>query len=99
MNISSRGLIALSPLFPSLLYVQSVTRWIRGMDELQRRIQLEACLFAAIGTIFIATALSLLSANGIHVPRLQNGLNWEGTFASVVFLYILGSHFINRRYK
>jgi len=99
-NVSLRAVIALSPLLPSLLYVWSVARWIRGMDELQRRIQLEACLFATIGTIFITTALSLLAdVGGINMPRLQHGLGWEGTFASVIFLYIVGNIIVNRRYK
>ncbi len=94
-----RAAAALSPLLPSLLYVRAVANWIRGMDELQRRIQLEACLFATVGTIFITTALDLLNAHGIHIPRLQAGLGWEGTFASVVFLYFLGNVVVNRRYK
>lgn len=99
-GVSLRAVVALSPLLPSLLYVWSVARWIRGMDELQRRIQLEACLFATIGTIFITTALSLLAnVGGINMPRLQHGLGWEGTFASVIFLYILGNIIVNRRYK
>jgi putative transcriptional regulator len=50
------------------------------MDELQRRIQLEACLLATTGTIFIVTAFSLLTSEGIRMPRLQHGLGWEGTF-------------------
>jgi hypothetical protein len=99
-GVSLRAVAALSPLLPSLLYVWSVARWIRGMDELQRRIQLEACLFATIGTIFITTALSLLAdVGGINMPRLQHGLGWEGAFASVMFLYILGNIIVNRRYK
>src|SRR5207244_2530913 len=55
-----QAVIALTPLLPSLLYVRSIARWISGMDELQRRIQLEACLFATTGTVFITTALGLL---------------------------------------
>jgi hypothetical protein len=95
-----KAVVALSPLLPSLLYVWSIVRWIRGMDELQRRIQLGACLFAAIGTIFITTALSLLAdVGGINLPRLQHGLGWEGTFASLIFLYMLGNIVVNRRYK
>ena len=99
-GIPFRAVAALSPLLPSLLYVCSVARWIRGMDELQRCIQLEACLFATIGTIFITTAFSLLAdVGGINLPRLQRGLGWEGTFASVIILYILGNIIFNRRYK
>jgi hypothetical protein len=95
-----RAAVALSPLLPSLLYVRNVARWIRGMDELQRRIQLEACLFAMIGTAFVTTALSLLGGvGGIHLPRLQHGLGWEGTFALVILLYILGNLVVNRRYQ
>lgn len=94
-----RALVALSPLFPSLLYVGSVARWIRGMDELQQRIQLGACLFATIGTIFIVLAYNLLVAQGICLPRLPHGLDWEDTFASVILLYIFGNTIINRRYK
>jgi hypothetical protein len=94
-----RALVALSPLVPGLLYVRSIARWIRGMDELQRRIQLEACLFATIATIFVTLALGLLNAHGIHLPRLMYNLGWEGTFASIVFFYFVGNLFINRRYK
>jgi hypothetical protein len=98
-GVALRAFVALSPLLPSLLYVRSIARWIRGMDELQRRIQLEACLFATTGTIFIVLAFNLLLASGIHIPRLPHGLDWEDTFASVVFLYVLGNMFITRRYK
>ena len=98
-SVGLRAFIVLSPLLPSLLYVRSISRWIRGMDELQRRIQLEACLFATVGTIFLVTAFDLLNAHGIQIPRLHAGLGWEGTFACVVFLYFLGNVIINRRYK
>src|SRR5579859_6258616 len=98
-SVSLRASIALSPLLPSLFYVRSITRWMQGMDELQRRIQLEACLFATVGTIFLVTAIDLLGAHGIHLPRLMHGPGWEGTFASVVFLYLIGNIVINRRYR
>jgi hypothetical protein len=98
-SIALRIVIVLSPLLPSLLYVRSISHWIRGMDELQRRIQLEACLFATVGTIFFVTAFDLLKAHGIQIPRLHAGPGWEGTFACVVFLYFLGSVIVSRRYK
>ncbi len=98
-SVTLRAFIALSPILPSLLYVRSIARWIRGMDELQRRIQLEASLFATTGTIFVATAFNLLNSREIRVPRLENGLGWEGTFALVILFYILGNIVINRRYR
>jgi hypothetical protein len=95
-----RSILALSPLVPSALYVRSIVRWIGGMDELQRRIQLEASLFATTGTVFLATALSLLGSGGVLAStRLQHGLGWEGTFAAIVVFYIMGSALFNRRYR
>lgn len=92
--------VALAPLLPSLLYVQSIARWIGGMDELQRRIQLEACLFATTGTVFIATALSLLEgASVVLSARLQHGLGWEGTFGVLLLLYVVANVIINHRYR
>jgi len=92
--------VALTPLVPSLLYVKSIGRWIGGMDELQRRLQLEACLFATTGTVFLATALSLVAGAGaLQSMRLQHGLGWEGTFAAVLVFYILANVFLNRRYR
>ena len=35
----TRGLLALAPMIPGMLYVRTCLRFIRGMDELQRRIQ------------------------------------------------------------
>jgi hypothetical protein len=95
-----RSVLALSPLIPSLCYVRSIARWIGGLDELQRRIQLEASLFATTGTVFFATALSLLEGYGVPLStRLQHGLGWEGTFAAVIAFYLLGNVIINRRYR
>jgi len=95
-----QAIVAVTPLLPSLLYVRSIARWIGGMDELQRRIQLEACLFATTGTVFIATALGLLESAGVlNSTRLQHGLGWEGTFATVLFFYVLGNATCNRRFR
>ena len=95
-----RAAVVLAPLLPSLLYVRSIARWIRGMDELQRRIQLEACLFATTGTVFLTTALSLLQEAGLGASvRLRHGLGWEGTFGAVILLYVLGNVIFNRRYR
>src|SRR6266404_279725 len=86
-----QSVVALTPLLPSLLYLRSIARWIGGMDELQRRIQLEACLFATTATVFLRTSLDLLGGTGtLQSIRLQHGLGWEGTFAAIIAFYILG---------
>ena len=91
-----RAALALVPLVPSFLYVRSLARWIGGMDELQRRIQLEACLFATTGAVFISVAMSLLENCGV---LQSHGLGWEGTFGAILVLYILGNVISNRRYQ
>jgi hypothetical protein len=99
-SVMLRSAVALSPLLPSLLYVRSIARWIGGMDELQRRIQLEACLFATTGTVFVGAGLSLLSgASLLTSVRLRHGLGWEGTFAAIILLYIVANVILNRRYR
>jgi hypothetical protein len=99
-GVPLRAVVSLFPLLASLLYVRSIAGWIRGMDELQRRIQLEACLFATTGTIFVATAFNLLAMAGVlQASRIQNGLGWEGMFATVIACFVLGNLIINRRYR
>jgi len=41
-HLALRAAIALVPLIATLLYVRSISRWVRGMDELHRRITLAA---------------------------------------------------------
>ena len=69
-----QSVVALTPLLPSLLYLRSIARWIGAMDELQRRIQLEACLFATTAMVFITTALDLLEGTGKRMRHVK--LRW-----------------------
>ena len=99
-GVPVRAMVALAPLAPSLMYVRSIGRWIRGMDELQRRIQLEACLFSTTATVFITTGLSLISGAGrLDLSRVGQGLGWEGTFTVIFIFYVLGNTIFNRRYR
>jgi hypothetical protein len=95
-----QSVVALSPILPSLLYLRSIARWIGGMDELQRRIQLEASLFATTATVFLRTSLDLLAGVSTLPSGLQQyGLGWEGTFAAIIVFYMLGNAVFNRRYR
>lgn len=94
-----RGSLVLLPLLPGFLWMRSIWRWINSLDEMQRIIQYEACFVAAAGTVFLSAALEMLTgAHVIQSVRFQWGLGWEGTFASLVFLYIVGCVVANRRY-
>jgi len=95
----TRGLLTLAPLIPGLLYVRACLRFVRSLDELQRRIQMEAWLFAALGTLIIGTAINTLNANGVALGQLEHGLSLWGTFTLVFTLWLVGTGIANRRYQ
>lgn len=86
----------LLPLPPGLLYARSIWRWMLALDEMQRRIQLEAMCFATLGMLLMAMVADLLRAGG-----LAAGLNfgWEGYFVGTFCLWILGLAISNRRFR
>lgn len=88
--------VVLLPLLPGLLYVLSIWRWMQGLDELQRRLQLEAVCFAALCMLLITLTTDLLRMAG-ETARMSFG--WEGYFAFTFFLYALGLARANRRYR
>jgi hypothetical protein len=93
-----RAVIALVPLVASLLWMWSVAGWIRGMDELHRRITLASCLFATIATLFVVTALHLLVVAGVFSGKFQATAGFVIIWLVVCF-YILGHSIFNRHYK
>jgi hypothetical protein len=97
---TARWAIALLPLLPSYLYANRLVRWTISHDEMQRRILLEALVFAAMWTVFLRMAFDLyLAAGGAMSHRLRFGLGVEGTFAVMCFLYVVGCVIANRRYQ
>ena len=96
---STRAACALSPLVPGLLYLRSCMRFVGGLDELQRRVQLEAWLFAAIGTLLIGTAVNTLGSSGVRMGELEHGMG-VGSAAILTFaLWLVGCAVANRHYK
>jgi hypothetical protein len=96
--VALRAVIALSPLLAGLLWVRSAARWIRGMDELHRRITLAAGLFAVTATLFVVTGLHLLVVAGVFSADLQATAGFIIVWLVCCF-YILGHGIFNRRYK
>jgi len=76
-----RVIIALIPLAMCLLWIRGVARWIRGMDELHRRITLEACLFAITWTFFVITAWQHLKHEGILEAIFRSSHSFLGELA------------------
>jgi drug/metabolite transporter (DMT)-like permease len=98
-SVPVRVTAALLPLVPMLFYVRSCVRFMRGLDELQRRVQQETWLFAALGTVFVGVIVSVLNANGVQSPNLEHGLGLVGAMCSMMLLWGVGSVIINRRYR
>lgn len=95
----TRGLLKLSPLLPGLLYVRSWVRLVRGLDELQRGIQLEAFLIAALGTLLVELVITTLADTGGTLGDLSHGLGIGGVFIVMFPLWLLGWGIANCRYK
>ncbi len=91
-----RVLVAWMVLVPAALYLRAIYRWARSLDEMQRRIQLEALCFGTLGMLFIALAVDLLRLAGFATSLT---FGWEGYFAFTYFLYIGGLVMANRRYR
>ena len=94
-----RGVVALMPMVPGLLYVRSCMRFIRKMDELQRRVQLDAFLFAALGTVIVGTVFATLSAQGVALGSWSHGLDMGEALVVMFILWLVGTKIANCRYK
>ena len=92
-----RAVVVLVPLIASLLWVRSILRWVRAMDELQRRITTAASVFATVTTLFIIAALHLFTVAQIAPIRFQASAGFVVIWLVVCF-YLLGRKIFNRRY-
>jgi hypothetical protein len=96
--IALRAGIALVPILASLLWTRSVIQWMRGMDELQRRITLEAAAFATVITLFIVATSHLLAVAGVLPFRFPATAGFAIIWMVVCF-YLAGRARFSRRYQ
>jgi uncharacterized membrane protein len=88
-----RYVIAPLPVLPAIGLVIGFVRYLRGIDELQRRIQLEALAIAFGATALVTFCYGFLESAG--VPRLS--AIWIGP--AMVMLWGLSSAFVSRRFQ
>ncbi|WP_343226403.1 hypothetical protein [Luteimonas sp. S4-F44] len=92
-----RALIALLPVAPIGLLLRAMLRFIRGVDELQQRIELEAiCIAAALVSFGYMTGGFLQAAQVIDVPA-SAAMLW--VFPLVCGLYGIAKSVVARRYR
>jgi hypothetical protein len=87
-----RPLIALLPMLPAACVCWVVLRQLHRMDEMQRRLQLEALSFAFAGTALVTFGYGFLENAGL--PRLSMFSVWP----LMAVLWILGLLVNRRRY-
>jgi hypothetical protein len=105
--LSYRAGIVLAEFLAILLWARNLTRWIRGMDELHRRIIMSAVLFAVGATFFILMFWHRLDAAGFFnaiFGQPKSGGSWDictvgHGFLLLTLFYFLGHTIFNRRYK
>ena len=98
-HVALRAIIALAPIIPMLLWGRVFAGWIRGMDELHRRMTVEVCLFATTATLFLFAALRPLVKAGILPPLGLDLHTIWGTSWLLVCSYIVGGKILHRRLK
>ena len=81
--------VALAPMVPAVFVMASVLRFVRRMDELQQRMQLEALAFSFCGTALATFAYGFLQ--GIGFPMLNWTLVWP-VMASFWIIGLVRSH-------
>ena len=92
-----RALVALAPLPPIALAMRAIVRYIRDVDEMQQRIELEAVSFAtAFVCLLYMTCGFLQAARVIDIPA-DAAMIW--LFPLVCFSYGLAKVLVNRRYR
>ena len=91
--------LTLTPIVPGLLYLRKGMQLLRELDELQRRIQLEAWMFAAMGTVIVSTVINVFNAQGLEGRWPAHGLEVGGTYMTMFILWGVGSTIANLRYR
>jgi hypothetical protein len=85
--------IAFLPIIPSALALWVFMRMFRGLDELQRRIQLEAVAFSFLATCLITLTWAFQQNAGL--PRFD--VSWVAPL--LIMLWGLGLGIAKRRYE
>jgi hypothetical protein len=88
-----RFLIILVPVIPVIVAMRAFSRAVGELDELQRRIQLEAFAFSLGGTVLLTFGYGFLEYAGL--PHL----NWFFVPPVIVTLWVTGVVLANRRYR
>ena len=106
-SLIARTGIVLAEFAALALWIRSLSRWIRGMDEMHQRITVSAILFAVSATFFILMFWHALDHAGLFsaiLPKPKAGGGWDictvgHGFLLLTLFYFTGFSRLNRRYR
>lgn len=90
---AGRLALGLVPVLAAAYVIRVMARWVRRLDELERRIVAESLALAYSGAMLLAVACNYLNKSGVRLP-----LGWEDGWMILMFLYVLAYTFTSRRY-
>lgn len=96
---AARVAITLVPLLPGILYLRALLKSFWDMDELQRRIQVEALGFALVGTVVVMTATNIFTAEGIRLLDYPKGFGIGAVYMTMFILWSIGVSISTFRYR
>jgi len=91
---AARLALGLLPVAAAAYVIWTMVRWVRTLDELQRKIQAESLALAYTAAILIAVALNFLDKAGFRLP-----LGWEDGLPILAVLYTASTLYTHRRYQ
>ena len=105
-SIAMRAVVAVVPFLALLLWVKNLSHWIRGMDELHRRITVAATLFSVSATFLLVVLWHRLDVAGVFQALFPGGKDakWDIVTVGHIFLlmticYFAGYRMFNSRYQ
>jgi hypothetical protein len=96
---AARIAVTLAPLLPGIFYLRALLKSFWQMDELQRRIQIEALGFALAGTVIVLTAVNVFAAEGIELVELSERSRHRRSLYDDVHPWSVGVSISTFRYR
>jgi hypothetical protein len=96
LSPSLRTAVALVPVLPFVLFLMAQGQALRDLDELERRIQLEALAIAFPGALLLIMTLGLLQ---LAIPLSPADWSYRHIWPFLFLFYFLGLALTRRRYR
>ncbi len=92
-----RGLVAVTPMLPLLWAMRAMVRYLRGIDEMQRRIETEAICIAAMVVPMVYFAAGFLQTAKVIDVDAGAAMIW--VFPMTAACYGIAKFFVVRHYR